>query len=133
MSASGGAALYVFNAQADLTFQLDRCQWRRQRHRLRRHRGLRGSGHRQTGRDPAAKGSGGTIANMTGANLGLAACAVPGGIPAGVGVYLKNANGVSLRGVRLHDFANYAMLGYEVTNFSLTDSTVDAGERRFRG
>lgn len=132
LSASGGAALHVVDTKADLVFRSINATGGSN--------GIIFSGTGAAGRllvtgveseekapgsAGVVAGSGGTIANMTGANATTAGCAVPAGIPAGVGVYLKNATGVELRGMHLHDFSNYAILGYEVTGFNLTGSQVD--------
>jgi len=70
-------------------------------------------------------GTGGTIANLTGADAATSACAVPATIPAGTGVYLRNAPAVSLSSMSLHDFSNFAVLGYATNGFTLAGSTVN--------
>ncbi len=67
-----------------------------------------------TGTGPA--GSGGTIADiLTGSN----------GASAGIGVRLNNATNVSLSSMQLNDFFNFAIRGTNVTNFDLTDTTIN--------
>jgi len=57
-------------------------------------------------------GSGGTIANKTGAD----------GTSVGCGIYLNNTAKVSLSRMQLNDFTNYAIRGTSVTDFTLQNS-----------
>ena len=66
------------------------------------------------GTDPDA-GSGGTIANKTGAD---------GATTTGNGIYLNNTSDVRLAGMQLNDFQNSAIRGFSVTGFSLEDSVI---------
>ncbi|PLX99917.1 MAG: hypothetical protein C0623_08230, partial [Desulfuromonas sp.] len=59
-------------------------------------------------------GSGGTIANKTGAD----------GTTSGVGIYLNNTQDVSLSNMQLNDFQNFAIQGSGVANFDLTNSVI---------
>ena len=60
-------------------------------------------------------GSGGTIANKTGAN---------GSTTQGTGIYLNSTSDVSLDRMQLNDFDNFAIRGTTVSGFSLTNSTI---------
>lgn len=60
-------------------------------------------------------GSGGTIQNKSGAD---------GSTSDGIGIYLTNTQNVSLSNMQLNGFDNFAILGNEVTNFSLIDSVI---------
>jgi len=60
-------------------------------------------------------GSGGTIQNKTGAN---------GSTTAGIGIHLNNTSNVSLSNMQLNGFDNFAIRGFDVTGFSLIDSSV---------
>ena len=66
------------------------------------------------GNDPDA-GSGGTIANKTGAD---------GATTTGNGIYLNNTFDVRLAGMQLNDFQNSAIRGFAVNGFSLQDSVI---------
>ncbi|HET7228750.1 MAG TPA: Ig-like domain-containing protein [Longimicrobium sp.] len=59
-------------------------------------------------------GSGGTIANVSGAD----------GSTAGIGVYLNGARNVSLSWMQINDASNYAIRGVDVQNFTLASSVV---------
>ncbi len=63
-----------------------------------------------------AAGSGGTIQNMTGLD----------GATDGIGVYLSNAQNVSLNWMQINDHSNFAIRGDNVTNFAM-DRTVVSG------
>jgi uncharacterized repeat protein (TIGR01451 family) len=67
-----------------------------------------------TGTGPA--GSGGTIDDILGGSDGATA---------GIGVRLNNVTNVSLSSMQLNDFSNFAIRGTNVTNFDLTDSTIN--------
>ncbi|UIJ71469.1 right-handed parallel beta-helix repeat-containing protein [Aurantimonas sp. HBX-1] len=60
-------------------------------------------------------GSGGTIANKTGAD---------GALTTGNGIYLNNTADVRLAGMQLNDFQNSAIRGFAVNGFSLEDSVI---------
>jgi hypothetical protein len=66
------------------------------------------------GSDPDP-GSGGTIANKTGAD---------GAFTTGNGIYLNNTSDVRLAGMQLNDFQNSAIRGFSVNGFSLEDSVI---------
>ncbi|HSS21263.1 MAG TPA: Calx-beta domain-containing protein [Pyrinomonadaceae bacterium] len=59
--------------------------------------------------------SGGTIANKTGAD---------GSTTQGSGIFLNNAQNVSLDRMQLNDFQNFAIRGTSVTGFTLNNSTI---------
>jgi hypothetical protein len=61
-------------------------------------------------------GSGGTIANKTGAN---------GATATGNGIYLNNTGSVSLSSMNLHDFDNYAIRGFRVNGFSMSGCVIN--------
>jgi hypothetical protein len=61
-------------------------------------------------------GSGGTIANKTGADDQT---------EQGVGIYLNQTANVSLSRMQLNDFSNYAILGQNVAGFELTHSVIN--------
>jgi uncharacterized repeat protein (TIGR01451 family) len=61
-----------------------------------------------------AAGTGGTIQNTTGAN----------GTSGGIGVYMSNAQGVSLSYMNISNHANYAIFGTNVAGFALSNSVV---------
>jgi hypothetical protein len=63
-----------------------------------------------------AAGSGGTIQSMTGLD----------GATDGIGVYLSNAQNVSLNWMQINDHSNFAIRGDNVTNFAM-DRTVVSG------
>src|SRR6185295_12404785 len=60
-------------------------------------------------------GSGGTIANKTGAD---------GSTTQGSGIYLTSAAGVSLSRMQLNDFQNFAIRGTSVTGFTFDNSVI---------
>jgi hypothetical protein len=60
-------------------------------------------------------GSGGTIANKTGAD---------GSTTTGVGIYLNATANVSLDRMQLNDFQNFAIRGLAVSGFTLANSTI---------
>jgi len=60
-------------------------------------------------------GSGGTIANLTGAD----------GSTAGIGVYLNNARSVSLNWMQIGGASNFAVRGVSVQGFTLANSVVN--------
>jgi hypothetical protein len=60
-------------------------------------------------------GTGGTIANKTGAD---------GAFTTGNGIYLNNTADVRLAGMQLNDFQNSAIRGFAVNGFSLEDSVI---------
>lgn len=60
--------------------------------------------------------SGGTIANKTGAD---------GSTTQGTGIFLNNAQNVSLDRMQLNDFQNFAIRGTSVTGFTLSNSTIN--------
>src|SRR5262245_29032225 len=64
----------------------------------------------------ADPGSGGTIANKTGAN---------GATTTGNGIYLNNTADVQLAGMQLNDFQNFAIRGSFVVGFTLDASAVN--------
>lgn len=59
-------------------------------------------------------GSGGTIADVSGAD----------GSTAGIGVYLNDARNVSLSWMQINDASNFAIRGVDVQNFTLASSVV---------
>jgi hypothetical protein len=63
-----------------------------------------------------AAGSGGTIANKTGAD---------GSTTQGSGIFLNNVQNVSLDRMQLNDFQNFAIRGTTVTGFTLSNSTIN--------
>ena len=72
-------------------------------------------------------GTGGTIANKTGADIltGTDAGGQTTSGTNGVGVFLHNTSGVQLDRMQLNDFSNFAIYGNNVTNFSLDHSTIN--------
>jgi VCBS repeat-containing protein len=72
-------------------------------------------------------GSGGTIANKSGADIltGTDAGGQTTSGSAGVGIYLHSTSGVQFTDMQLNDFSNFAIYGNNVTNFSLADSTIN--------
>ncbi len=62
-------------------------------------------------------GSGGTIANKTGADANYAT--------QGTGIYLNNTSDVQLAWMQLNDFQNFAIRGFNVTGFSLDRSVIN--------
>jgi len=68
-------------------------------------------------RGAGSAGSGGTIANKTGAD---------GSTSTGVGVYLANTAGASLASMQLNDFDNFAIRGSGVNGFTLADTVINA-------
>ncbi|MGH9822929.1 MAG: immunoglobulin domain-containing protein, partial [Blastocatellia bacterium] len=70
--------------------------------------------------DGSTANSGGTIQNEKGADQS------PAGVGAqGIGLYMSTAQNVSLSFMHLHDFDNFAIQGTSVTNFSLSNVTID--------
>jgi hypothetical protein len=63
-------------------------------------------------------GTGGTIANKTGADASFATV--------GTGIYLNNTSDLQLDRMNLHDFQNFGIRGISVDGFSLANSTVNA-------
>ncbi|WP_223787874.1 beta strand repeat-containing protein [Marinicella meishanensis] len=61
-------------------------------------------------------GSGGLIRTKTGADVSTTA---------GIGIHLNNTQNVTLRNMQLNDFSNFAIRGFDVTNFSLIDSVIN--------
>jgi methionine-rich copper-binding protein CopC len=61
-------------------------------------------------------GSGGTIANKTGAD---------GSTTTGIGIYLKSTAAPSFSRMQLNDFQNFAIRGTSVAGFALSDSTIN--------
>jgi hypothetical protein len=61
-------------------------------------------------------GTGGTIANKTGAN---------GSTTQGTGIYLNNTSDVQLNDMQLNGFDNFAIRGSNVTGFILDDSVIN--------
>ncbi|UGY06314.1 beta strand repeat-containing protein [Bradyrhizobium quebecense] len=83
-------------------------------------------------------GSGGTINNKTGGDIlsGTDAGGQTTSGDGGTGIFLHNTANVSLTGMTLHDFSNFAIYGNGVTNFTLansaisgTNGTTNAGDR----
>jgi len=66
-----------------------------------------------------AAGTGGTIQNKTGAEGSPVETAT-----LGVGIYLNSTTNPSLNWMSLHDFSNYAIVGTNVSGFTLTHTTV---------
>ncbi|HSU16257.1 beta strand repeat-containing protein [Longimicrobium sp.] len=60
-------------------------------------------------------GSGGTIANMTGAD----------GSTAGIGVYLNDTRNVTLSWMQINDASNFAIRGVDVQGFTLANSVIN--------
>ncbi|MFB9266321.1 beta strand repeat-containing protein, partial [Bradyrhizobium erythrophlei] len=69
-------------------------------------------------------GSGGTIQHKTGAD---------GSTSTGNGIYLNNTVGVQLANMQLNDFQNYGISGTNVTNFTLTNTTVNGTNGTLQG
>ncbi|MHC2338379.1 cadherin domain-containing protein [Bradyrhizobium sp. USDA 4454] len=65
--------------------------------------------------DGSTAGSGGTIANKTGAD---------GSTTQGSGIYLNNTKDVEVSYLAMHDFQNYGIVGTNVTGFTLGNTTV---------
>src|SRR5262249_45117219 len=61
-------------------------------------------------------GSGGTIANKTGAD---------GSATQGTGIFLNNATNVSLDRMQLNNFENYGIRGTSVNGFTLSNTTIN--------
>jgi len=61
-------------------------------------------------------GSGGTIHNTVGAD----------GTTAGIGIYMNNAQSVSLNRMQINDHQNFGIRGFNVNGFDLADSTVNS-------
>jgi Cadherin-like domain/Bacterial cadherin-like domain/RTX calcium-binding nonapeptide repeat (4 copies) len=70
---------------------------------------------------------GGTISNKTGADIdtlnGDGTYSVTGS--GGVGIYLNNTSNVSLNGMALHDFSNFAILGRTVNGFTMSSTVIN--------
>jgi hypothetical protein len=64
-------------------------------------------------------GTGGTIQNKTGVEGSPVEAAT-----LGVGIYLNSTTNPSLNWMNLHDFSNYAIIGTDVSGFTLTHTTV---------
>lgn len=60
-------------------------------------------------------GSGGTIANKTGAD---------GSTSTGIGIYLNNTSNVSLSRMQINDTQNFGILGNNTTNFTMSNSVI---------
>ncbi|MFK7972215.1 MAG: beta strand repeat-containing protein [Bacteroidia bacterium] len=60
--------------------------------------------------------NGGTITSKNGAD---------GSTTSGIGVYLKNTTAISLNNMQLNDFQNYGIRGDNVTDFTLTNTTIN--------
>jgi hypothetical protein len=71
-------------------------------------------GLRVTGAGTA--GSGGTIANKSGADAAT---------EEGIGIYLNQTANVSLSRMQLNDFGNYAILGQNVSGFEMTNTVIN--------
>jgi len=69
-------------------------------------------------------GSGGTIANKTGAN---------GSTTTGIGIYLNSTSSVSLTRMQLNDFQNYAIRGNSVTGFTLSNCVINGANGNTSG
>jgi len=65
-------------------------------------------------------GTGGTLQNMTGADASPVENAT-----VGAGIYLKSTTSPSFNWMNLHDFSNYAVVGTNVTGFTMTNSVVN--------
>jgi hypothetical protein len=65
--------------------------------------------------DGTNPGSGGTIQNMTG----------PNGTGTGTGIWLNNAQNISLNFMQINDHTNFAIRGTDVINFDMADSVVN--------
>ncbi|MDQ3981173.1 MAG: Ig-like domain-containing protein, partial [Actinomycetota bacterium] len=76
-----------------------------------------------TGNPGADTNDGGTIANTTGADAATNQCAKPSGQPSGVGILLKNTNGVILNDMLINGSSNFGLLAHDVNGFTLDDST----------
>jgi len=61
-------------------------------------------------------GSGGTIINKSGSDNSTST---------GIGIYLNNTFSPSFNHMQLNDFQNYGILGFNVTGFTLTNSTIN--------
>ena len=79
-------------------------------------------------------GTGGTITNIAGADVGTNNCGDLGlAAPAGVGVYLKNTSSPSLNWMTFPGtFGNFGILGYNVAGFTLANTTMTRHVRRQR-
>lgn len=69
-------------------------------------------------------GTGGTIQHKTGAD---------GSSTQGSGIFLNNTRSISLDRMQLNDFQNYGIVGTTVTNFTLTNSTINGTNGTLQG
>ncbi|WP_246677702.1 hypothetical protein [Mesorhizobium sp. B2-4-18] len=71
-------------------------------------------------------GSGGTISNKTGGDIlnGSDASGQTASGTNGTGIFLRNTANVSLANMQLNDFTNFAVYGNNVTNFTMTGTTI---------
>src|SRR5204863_5745469 len=71
-------------------------------------------------------GSGGTIANKTGANIWSFSGGIPtlNGTTVGVGVYLNAATPIALASMQFNDFANAAISSFASSGFAMTNTVV---------
>jgi large repetitive protein len=76
-----------------------------------------------TGNPGADTNEGGTIAATSGADAATVGCAKPGGQPAGIGILLKDTNGVILNDMVINGSSNFGLLAHDVNGFTLDDST----------
>ncbi|MDQ4125933.1 MAG: Ig-like domain-containing protein, partial [Actinomycetota bacterium] len=76
-----------------------------------------------TGNPNADTNDGGTIASTTGADSTTVQCTKPSGQPAGVGILLKDTNGVILNDMLVNGSSNFGLLAHDVNGFTLDDST----------
>jgi hypothetical protein len=69
-----------------------------------------------------ANGSGGTIQHFTGADGSTNQCLLGAASPPqGIGIFLRSTQNVSLDSMNLHDFSNFALLGYTVSGTTTLD------------
>jgi hypothetical protein len=77
-----------------------------------------------TGNPSADTNDGGTIANTAGADATTTSCTKPGaGLPAGVGILLKDTNGVVLNDMVVNGSSNFGLLAHDVNGFVMDDTT----------
>ena len=76
-----------------------------------------------TGNPGADTNDGGTIANTSGADAATNQCAKPSGQPVGIGILLKDTNGVILNDMLINGSTNFGLLAHDVNGFTLDDST----------
>ncbi|HYO60895.1 MAG TPA: cadherin domain-containing protein, partial [Actinomycetota bacterium] len=76
-----------------------------------------------TGNPSADTNEGGTIANTAGPDATTNQCAKPSGQPSGIGILLKDTNGVILNDMLINGSSNFGLLAHDVAGFTMDDST----------